>query len=309
MTAGAPTARRSGRVFDEVADEYDRRRPTYPEELLTGACELAAIGSGDEVLEVGCGSGQLTRSLLERGLRVVAVEPGGRLRSLAERNLDGHDQVRFVPAAFEDAELPRGHFRAVFSASAFHWIDPRVGWRKAAEVLVPGGTLTLIQYFGLCDERSEGDQRALLAAVARVAPEIAAEWPSYRDLSNTVSGMQRRRENVSEAWGWLGGYDLTHADAGELFGDVRMAVVPVLLEHRAEELNALLRTMSFHARMTPPQRRALDRETVALSERLGRPIRSTTLAVAVTAQRSDLSGRARAGGAGPHLSGRTAARV
>ena len=136
-------ARRYGRVFDEIAAEYDRRRPAYPDELIDRACQVAGIGSGDRVLEVGCGSGQLTRGLLARGLHVTALEPGQGLIALARQNLEGAGEVEFVNAPFEDAPLPREQFQAVFSASAFHWVDPEVSWRKAADVLVPGGTLAL----------------------------------------------------------------------------------------------------------------------------------------------------------------------
>src|SRR6201993_723061 len=129
-------ARRYGTVFDEVADEYDRTRPLYPDALVDRACEVAGLGSGDPVLEIGCGTGQLTRSLVARGLRVTAVEPGGNLLRLAGQNLAGpgpglgSGSVEFVNARFEDAALPSGYFRAAFSASALHWVDPAVGWRK-----------------------------------------------------------------------------------------------------------------------------------------------------------------------------------
>ena len=278
-------ARGYGEAFDNVAAEYDRRRPTYPDELIDDALRVAGIGSGDRVLEVGCGSGQLTRSLVARGLHVTALEPGKRLLSLAEERLRGLGEVEFVHARFEDAELPRKHFRALFSASAFQWIDPEVSWEKAARVLLPGGTLALVQYFGLQDERSIGDQEALLSALARVAPEVAAEWPSYRDLAATVAGAEQRRANVSEVWAWLGSHDVARARAGDLFGDVRIAAWPALLEQTADEVNALLRTASFYARLSPDQRQALGRESVAIYERLGRPIRSSTVAVVVTARR------------------------
>src|SRR5580698_496193 len=117
------TARRYGQVFDEIAAEYDRHRPAYPDELVDQACRVAGIGSGDHVLEVGCGSGQLTRSLVARGLHVTAIEPGHRLIALARQNLESAEAVEFVNAQFEDALLPRQRFAAVFSASAFHWID------------------------------------------------------------------------------------------------------------------------------------------------------------------------------------------
>jgi len=279
------SARRYGTVFDEAAAEYDRHRPAYPDELIDRACQVAGIGRGDPVLEIGCGTGQLTRALLARGLHVTAVEPGPNLIGLARQNLAGAGQVDFVAARFEDAPLPRGQFRAVFCASAFHWIDPEVSWRKAAGVLVGGGTLALVQYFGIEEPRSKEDQDAVLAAMARVAPDIAAGWPAYRDLDATLAGVEERRGNVSRAWAWLGSCDLAREYAGSLFGDVQVALVPRLLEHTPGELTALVRTLSCWARLSPAQRQDLEREHQAIYERLGRPIRASTVAALVTARR------------------------
>src|SRR5260370_10838402 len=192
------TARRFGRVFDEIAAEYDRRRPTYPDELVDQACRVAGIGSGDHVLEVGCGSGQLTRGLAARGLHVTALEPGKSLIALARQNLEGAGEVEFVNAQFEDALLPREQFQAVFSASAFHWVDPKVSWQEAADVLVPGGTLALVQYCGLEEPRSKRDQEAVLAAmrkVARTLPRIGRRigisTPRSPGWSSAVATSQR----------------------------------------------------------------------------------------------------------------------
>jgi ubiquinone/menaquinone biosynthesis C-methylase UbiE len=282
----APSARDYGKVFDEIAAEYDRNRPMYPDELVDQACQVAGIGAGDRVLEIGCGSGQLTRSLLARGLHVTALEPGQNLMALARQNLEGAGAVEFMNARFEDASCPREHFRAVFSASALHWVDPEVSWRKIADVLVPGGTLALVQYFGIEEQRSRQDQQAMLAAIRKAAPDIAADWPAYRDLDATLAGVRQRRENVSAAWAWLGSYDVARDYASDLFGDVQVAVVPKLIEQTADELNALLRTMSFYAQLSPDQRQALEHETAAIYERLGRPIRASTVVTLVTAQRT-----------------------
>jgi ubiquinone/menaquinone biosynthesis C-methylase UbiE len=279
------TARRYGKVFDQIAAEYDRYRPAYPDELLDQACQVAGIGSGDQVLEVGCGSGQLTRGLVARGLRVTALEPGQSLIALARQNLAGAGAVEFVNAQFEDVLLPRERFQAVFAASAFHWVDPEVSWQKAADVLVPGGTLALLSYFGLEEPRSKEDQEAVLAALSRVAPDMAANWPAYRDLDATLAGVERRSGNVSQAWAWLGSYDIGQDYAARLFGDVQVAATPKLIEHTPGELNAVVRTMSFFARLSPDQRQALEREYEAIYERLGRPIRASTVTVLVTARR------------------------
>lgn len=198
----AATARSYGTVFNEIAGEYDRHRPAYPDALIDQACEVAGIGPGAPVLEIGCGTGQLTRSLLARGLRVTAVEPGDQLIARARDQLQDLGDVHFVNARLEDVPLPHAHYRAVFCASAIHWIDPDVSWRTAADALVDGGTLVLVSYFGLREPRSVQDQHALRAAMARVAPELAAAWPTYRDLDGTLAGVAARHANVSEAWGW-----------------------------------------------------------------------------------------------------------
>ena len=279
-------ARSYGKVFNEVAVEYDRNRPTYPDALVDQACELAGIADGDRVLEVGCGTGQLTRSLLARGLRVTALEPGDQLLRIAEENLKDAGDVEFVQARLEDIQLPRESFEAVFCASAIHWVDPDLSWRKMAHVLARNGTLALIQYCGLREQRSADDLEALLSALRRHAREIAATWPTYRDLDGTIAGVQERRRNVADAWGWLGSYDIGRDYAADLFEDLQLATVPTLTEHTAGELGALLGTMSFWAQLSPGERDAIVNENHALQERLGRPIRASTLAVLVTARRS-----------------------
>ncbi|HTD09397.1 MAG TPA: class I SAM-dependent methyltransferase [Solirubrobacteraceae bacterium] len=276
--------REYGQVFDEVAVEYDRRRPGYPQEFVEGVCARAGLGPGDVVLEIGCGSGQLTRDLLGAGLQVVAVEPGAQLLSLAAGNLEDLGAVTFVNARFEDAPLPNGSFRAVFAGSSFHWIDPEFSWAKVAELLAPGGTLALIQHCGLQGLPGLDDQDSLLSILARIAPEIAAVWPTYRDLPSLLEGVEHRRENISEVWSWIGSYDLARAQAGRLFEELQVLAVPIPVEQTAEELNALFSTLSYYKRLSLTQRQLLRGEFVALQERLGRPLRSSTAAVLVTAR-------------------------
>ncbi len=275
-----------GTVFNELADEYDRHRPAYPDALIDRACEVAGLAPGARLLEIGCGTGQLTRSLLARGLKVTAVEPGEQLIARARNRLGGAGEVRFVNACLEEAPLPQAHYQAVFSASAFHWVDPDVSWHRVADTLVDGGTLALVSYFGLEDPRSGDDEQALRAALARVAPELASEWPRYRDLDGMLAGAAQRRENVSEAWAWLGSYKVARRYASGLFEDAHLVAMPILVERTADALNGLLGTLSFWARLSSRQRDALAAENHALHQRLGRPIRASTVACLLTARRT-----------------------
>jgi SAM-dependent methyltransferase len=282
----AAEARRRGEVFNAIADQYDRHRPAYPDALIDQACEAGDLTPGAQVLEIGCGSGQLTGSLLARGLRVTAIEPGDQLIARARERLGGMGEVQFVHRRLEDALLAPARYSAAFSASAIHWVDPDVGWRAIADALVEGGRFALLSYFGLRDPRSDGDQRSLHAALRRVAPSPAADWPIYRSLEETLGGVDERRGNVSEVWAWLGGYDLGRAYAADRFDDAQVTALPMLLEHSADELSALLATMSFWARLSGGQRDDLRAETHALEQRLGRPIRSSVVACLVTARRA-----------------------
>ena len=282
----ASEVRSYGVVFDTVATEYDRRRPTYPDELIDRAFNTAGLAGGDRVLEIGCGTGQLTRGLVARGLHVTGVDPGGNLIALAARELRGPGTARFVNRRFEDARLD-GPFAAAFSASAFHWVDPDVSWAKVARALTPGGLLALIQYIGLQHERTAPDDDALMTALARAAPEIAAGWPPLRDLETILAGVAARRQNRCEGGGGVGDQFLARGYAAELFDDVQIAVVPTLVEQSAEELNALFGTTSLYHRMSAAQRSALERANTEIGERFGRPIRSSMLAVLITARRAD----------------------
>jgi SAM-dependent methyltransferase len=131
-------------TFNQDAERYDRARPGYPAGLFDDLAELTSIGPGSRVLEIGPGTGQATRPLAERGCRVVAVELGADLATLARRNLAGFPSVDVVNAAFEDWPLPAEPFDLVLAATAFHWIDPSVRVDKVADALGPGGFLATV---------------------------------------------------------------------------------------------------------------------------------------------------------------------
>lgn len=280
------STRHFGKVFDQVAQEYDRNRPRYPEQLIDRACQIANLENGDRVLEIGCGTGQLTQSLLSRGLAVTAVEPGEQLLSLAAQKVMGSGTIEFINSRFEDAQLPTNYYKAVFCASAFHWINPDVSWTKSADCLIPGGVIALIQYFGLIEERTSIDLEAQLTALAKVEPTLAADWPHYYELDEIIDGVEKRQKNISEAWAWLGSYDVGRSEVSNLFHDLQIAAIPFLIEQTSDELIALLRTTSPYSRLTNEQQRDIELEYARLYSTLGRPIRSSTINVLMTARKT-----------------------
>ena len=281
------SARRYGEVFDGVAEEYDRVRPGYPDELIDAACAVGGLGSGSRVVEVGCGTGKLTEALASRGLAVDAVDPGPSMIEVARRRVGRRASVRFHVARFEDLSLPDGAFDAVFSATAFHWVDPRVSWRKTAELLRPGGILALINYFTIRDERTGQAYEALDAVFKKHVPELAEEAGPPHDLASLVAGAKERSGNVSEAWTWLGNarHELAVPEAALLFEDVRVAAAPVFFEWTAETLHAFFRTTSLYFRLDPDRRDALVEDDRLAIESLGGTVALSEAAVLVTARR------------------------
>ena len=84
------------------------------------------------------------------------------------------EDVVFHVGRFEEVALPQAVFDGLFSATAFHWLDPRVSWGKAASHLKPGGLLALLTHSAVHDERSAEADRRFLDVLRRYAPTVAA---------------------------------------------------------------------------------------------------------------------------------------
>ena len=128
-------------TFDGASAEYDRARPVAPEHVFDDLVSLAGLEAGARLLEIGCGTGQNTTPLAERGFAIVAVELGESMAELARRNLAAFPDVTVVTSSFEEWDPGDERFDAVVSFNAFHWIDPEVAVTKSAAVLRDSGAL------------------------------------------------------------------------------------------------------------------------------------------------------------------------
>jgi ubiquinone/menaquinone biosynthesis C-methylase UbiE len=135
--------RRQRTLFDSVAKLYDDTRPGYPAELVEFLAATAGLGPGSSVLEVGCGTGQLTKDLAPYRFDLTAIDIGPAMIATARHDL-ADAAVSFQACSFEDFAAADSSFDLIVSATAFHWIDPEVRFRKSARLLRPGGWLALI---------------------------------------------------------------------------------------------------------------------------------------------------------------------
>ena len=164
-----------GLVFDQVARLYDRARPTYPAAVFDDVARTADLAPGARIVEVGPGTGQATRSLAERGWNVTAVEPGPRLAAIAAERFAFASNVSVVVSRFEDWNPSDATpYDAVFAATMWHWVDPERGYRKAASVLRPGGSLAVVETRHVLP-RNGGDR--FFAEMQNIYDEILAADP------------------------------------------------------------------------------------------------------------------------------------
>lgn len=131
-------------LFDQAADHYDAARPKYPARLFD---ELLAATAArpPHVLEIGPGTGQATLPLLERGCSVVAVELGPRLAARLRARVAGFEDATVLVGSFEEVDLAAASFDVVTAATAIHWIDPEVRYRRVDQLLRPGGVVAIIE--------------------------------------------------------------------------------------------------------------------------------------------------------------------
>ncbi|GAA1438453.1 class I SAM-dependent methyltransferase [Leifsonia poae] len=128
------------RSFDKAADVYEAARPGYPAEAVAWLLE----GVSGPVLDLGAGTGKLTRSVLDRGFDAVAVDPSPAMLGVLAEALP---EVDTRVGSGERIPLDDASVGAVVAGQAWHWVDPAVAVPEVARVLRPGGTLGLVWNF------------------------------------------------------------------------------------------------------------------------------------------------------------------
>ena len=233
------------RSFDSVADLYQTARPSYPPELFDDLVALAGLERGARLLEIGCGTGQATRALLDRGFSIVCVELGARLAERARRELAGR-AVEIHVAPFEEWPAEARTFDLVYAATAWHWLDPDVRYRRAHELLRRGGHLA----FWSALHAFPPDADPFFAEIQKVYGEIGESW----DGVWPPPGPDAIADDAAEV------------EATGLFEDVVVRRYVWERRYTAEEYIALLDTFSGHIAMEAWQRERLYAE---IRSRLG----------------------------------------
>jgi protein-L-isoaspartate O-methyltransferase len=131
------------RAFDECADKYHGARLRYPDTLFSDLAAMVAAGPGNDILEVGAGSGGATVVLASAGFSVHCIEPSRRMASVLKLNCSAFQAVKVSTTSFEHWR-PRSQYSALVAAQSWHLIDPASRLLKAAQVIRQGGLIALL---------------------------------------------------------------------------------------------------------------------------------------------------------------------
>lgn len=167
-TAGSDD-RRSLFSHDVVA--YASGRPGYPDRVYELLRDRCGLGPGTRVIEVGPGTGQATRTLLEAHASVVAIELSDEFATYLSTSF-AEEQFTVEVGAFESVEPVVDSADLVVSATAFHWVPTMEGLRRSAQWLRPGGHLALWWNVFGDPNRPDPFDEALVAVLRRVVPSV-----------------------------------------------------------------------------------------------------------------------------------------
>lgn len=229
--------------FGRVAAEYELGRPSWPPDAIDVPARELELGRDATVLDLGAGTGKLTRLLLERFARVVAVEPEEAMRRLIPISAE------VLPGTAEEIPLPDCSVAAAFCGESFHWFDWTRAIAEIVRVLEPRGGLVLMW------NRPSGGLNS-------------AEWPKKVSDALDRLGDPSPPERRYQSFAWR------DALSGSPFEALRSRVVPTGGEIRRETLLARIASWSPIATLTDTERESFLAE---IAEHLTEPTYRETL--------------------------------
>ena len=240
----------NSKAFNNIIADYDFARPGYPESLFEDVIVFAKPARGARLLEIGAGPGQATDYFVKHGYFVTSLEIGDNQVDFLRKKYASFPNFRAVHSSFEEYAVPEESFDLVFSATAFHWIDPTFGIPKAYRLLKKGGAFVLFWHL----ESVVRQETELQSELSRIFRQHA---PELDDYISPEEGKKLHIERVAQM-----GTD-------SLFGSVEAKIYRWNEEYAAERYLRLLNSYSDMHEISEDKRKAIFEDVAAYFARKG----------------------------------------
>lgn len=255
-------------TFDNVAHLYDEMRPSYPDQVFADVVQISGAGPTSPVLEIGCGTGHATQVLAAKGLAIHCIELGENMAAVARQRLARYPQVSIEVADF-DVWSTAHRYDMVYSATAYHWLNPATREQRIAAVLDPMGWLAIWRNRhirnGSCDDFL--DEAHVI--YAEEAPELVKKRAL---LPNPEQVAETERDELTRQY----------------FGDPELRVYLWSRPYTAAQYVQMLNTHSDHQLLAADRRaRLFDRLAALIDNKYGGSVTKDYATLLQMAQRSN----------------------
>ncbi len=174
--------------FSTDAERYESGRPGYPADAVQFILETIDPDGDDVVIDVGAGTGKLTRELTASPAQVVALDPVAEMLALIPARAP---TAHLVLGSAENIPVGDGVASALTVAQAFHWFDPGRAWDEFARVLRPNGAVVLVWNARLRDQDWVDQIWSLMDEVEKRAPWRNHDKPEMDETHEMFSDLER----------------------------------------------------------------------------------------------------------------------
>lgn len=228
----------NSKVFNNIIADYDFARPGYPASLFEEIVGAAKLCHNARLLEIGAGPGQATDYFVRNGYSVTSLEIGEDQVNFLRERYASFPNFQAVYSSFEEYDIPEESFDLVFSATAFHWIDPVVGIPKAYKLLKRGGAFALFWHL----ESIVRQETELQSELSRIFRQHA---PRLDDYISPEEGERLHMERI------------TQMGTDGLFGSVAAKIYRWNEEYATERYLRLLNSYSVMHEISEDKRKAI----------------------------------------------------
>jgi trans-aconitate methyltransferase len=185
-------------TFDTDAGLYEKMRPGYPKSIFRKLERRANLNSRSKILEIGCGTGQATKDLVNISRHITCVEPGVNLMAAAKKKYPG---LAFHNSTFEDFESDQS-YDLIIAATAWHWIDPDIGCRKAYGLLEDDGVLAVLDNYHFETDPNAFHNRAqfIFSKYSGRRPDLSSQEPIDRTTKSLENIYIRLDAVIKTSW-------------------------------------------------------------------------------------------------------------